>query len=299
MDFVAIDVETANAGMDSICQIGIARFSGGELVDEWSSLIDPEDYFSPVNVSIHGIDPQMVSGAPTLPDVLPRLKHYLERGVVVCHTHFDRVALSQAFVKYGLYPIEAQWLDSARVVRRTWGEIAWSGYGLANVCRRIGYSFKHHDALEDAKAAGHVLITACAVSDQGIDYWLRRVEQPIIGATAYRTSIERNGNPEGDLYGEVLVFTGSLKMPRSQAAALAAQAGCEVADRVTKKTTMLVVGDQDIRKLAGHERSRKHRQAEELATKGQEIRILCETDFETLVSPAGNPESSVVMSTTL
>lgn len=295
MDFVAIDVETANAGMDSICQIGIARFAGGQVVDEWSSLINPEDYFDPVNVSIHGIDSRMVNGAPILPDVLPRLKLYLERTVVVCHTHFDRVALSQAFAKYDLHPIDAQWLDSARVVRRTWEEIAWSGYGLANVCRRIGYSFKHHDALEDAKAAGHVLLTACAVSKQDIGYWLRRVEQPIMGATAYRDSIERDGNPEGDLYGEVLVFTGSLKMPRSQAAQLAAQAGCQVTERVTKKTTMLIVGDQDIRKLAGHDKSRKHRLAEELARGGQAIRIMGETDFKSLVSTVSSRAPSVLL----
>lgn len=53
--FVAIDVETANADMASICQIGAAVFERGEMVDHWSSLVDPNDYFDPVNVSIHGI----------------------------------------------------------------------------------------------------------------------------------------------------------------------------------------------------------------------------------------------------
>ena len=56
MKFVAIDVETANADMASICQIGIARCEGGVITDEWTSYVDPEDYFDGVNVSIHGID---------------------------------------------------------------------------------------------------------------------------------------------------------------------------------------------------------------------------------------------------
>ena len=40
MEFVAIDVETANADMASICQIGIAKYSKGQLIDEWTSLIN-------------------------------------------------------------------------------------------------------------------------------------------------------------------------------------------------------------------------------------------------------------------
>ena len=51
-------------------------------------------------------------------------------------------------------------LDSARVARRTWENLAWKGYGLYNVCQYLGYEFAHHDALEDAKAAGHILINA-------------------------------------------------------------------------------------------------------------------------------------------
>jgi len=34
MDFIAIDVETANADMASICQIGLAKYESGILSDE-------------------------------------------------------------------------------------------------------------------------------------------------------------------------------------------------------------------------------------------------------------------------
>lgn len=54
-------------------------------------------------------------------------------------------------------------------------------------------------------------------------------------------------------------------------------------DGVTKNTTILVVGDQDVRKLAGQEKSSKHRKAEDLIKKGQAIRIIRETDFKELV----------------
>ncbi len=86
------------------------------------------------------------------------------------------------------------------------------------------------------------------------------------------------------LYGNVLVFTGALSIPRQEAATAAAAAGCEVATSVTKHTTLLVVGDQDIRKLAGADKSSKHRKAEELMAKGQLIRIVGESDFGQLIS---------------
>ena len=57
MDFVAIDVETANADMASICQIGVAKYSEGKLIEEWSSLVDPEDY---KNVSPRQLIPQLI-----------------------------------------------------------------------------------------------------------------------------------------------------------------------------------------------------------------------------------------------
>lgn len=48
---------------------------------------------------------------------------------------------------------------------------------------------------------------------------------------------------------------------------------------VNKKITILVVGDQDVKKLAGQEKSSKYRKAEKLMAEGCQIRILRESDF--------------------
>jgi DNA polymerase-3 subunit epsilon len=281
MNFVAIDVETANADMASICQIGLVKCINGVLSDEWKTYVDPEDYFDGINVSIHGIDQSTVVGAPTFPELGETLRSYLDGEVVVCHTHFDRVSIYRAAQRYDVSAPECTWLDSARVARRTWAECATKGYGLYDVCRMLGHDFRHHDALEDAKAAAHVLLAASDDKGLDIDGWLRRVRQPI-GLATSSAGIIREGNPEGALYREVLVFTGALEIPRREAADLAAAVGCQVASGVTKKTTLLVVGDQDIKRLAGHKKSSKQRRAEELIAKGIAIRILKESDFKEL-----------------
>jgi DNA polymerase-3 subunit epsilon len=287
MEFVAIDVETANADMSSICQVGLALFRKGQLVEEWKTYIDPEDYFDGINVSIHGIDEDTVRGAPIISDVSGEIYRFLDDHIAVCHTHFDRVAVQQAFEKYKLRHPRCRWLDSAQVARRTWADFVQRGYGLVNVCTFLGYDFTPHDALEDAKAAACILNAAIEKTGLDIEGWLRRVKQPIDPSGAGSgQAIKLDGNPEGPLYGEVLVFTGTLEIPRREAAGMAACIGCHVDLGVTKKTTMLVVGDQDVKKLAGHEKYSKHRKAEELISQGQTIRILRETDFRKLVQLA-------------
>ena len=296
MDFVAIDVETANPDMASICQIGVVAIVNGLVAEEWMTYVDPEDYFDSINSSIHGISERTVVGAPTFAEICDLLHLKLHGRVAVCHTHFDRTAVHQAVSKCGASIPEVSWLDSARIARRTWESCARKGYGLASVCKMLGYKFKHHDALEDAKAAAHIVVTACEETGLTIGEWLKRVNQPIYLHASSRkgdridskASARREANPDGMLYGEVVVFTGALEMPRTQAADLAAQIGCQVDSNVTRRTTMLVVGDYDVRALAGHHRSAKHRKAEDLIKNGLSIRILKETDFHRLVESSAS-----------
>jgi len=55
-------------------------------------------------------------------------------------------------------------------------------------------------------------------------------------------------------------------------------------DGVTKKTTILVVGDQDLRLTRGQAKSSKHRKAEALIASGGAIRIVGESDFMLMVN---------------
>jgi DNA polymerase-3 subunit epsilon len=282
--FLALDVETANADFASICQIGVVTFTDGNVAGSWQSLIDPEDEFDPVNVSIHGIDADVVIGAPRFVDIAPQLVELLAGNVVASHTSFDRVALARAHERYALPPIGCQWLDTARVSRRAWPQFARHGFGLAPVAKHCGIEFRHHDAAEDARAAGGILVRAIMDTGLGISEWMTRVSQPINPQEVNaEQGPKRTGNPDGELFGEVIVFTGALSMVRSEAANVAAQAGCDVNGKVGKDTTILVVGDADIRAFAGHVKSSKHRKAEDLIMQGQPIRILSERDFVALV----------------
>lgn len=282
MNFVALDFETANPRLSSICQISATRFQGGEPVETLCTYVQPDDYFHPMNVSIHGIDESTVAGAPTFAEAHRALHDLIGDGIVVTHTGFDRTALYRACEMHTLPAALCQWLDSSMIVRRAWPQFARSGYGLGNVASFLDLAFKHHDAGEDSRVTGEIVVHA--IRHTGIDLkdWLVRVRQPISPSDA--TPIAQTGNISGPLAGEVIVFTGALTLPRREAARMAADAGIDVADGVTKHTTLLVVGDQDLDRLAdGETKSSKHRKAESLIQGGQPLRILSEADFQALL----------------
>lgn len=277
MRFVAVDLETSNPRMSSICQIGVVTFEDGKEVDADVRFVDPQDYFDPYNIAVHGITEDQVRGAPHFTELHGWLTERTSGEVVACHTHFDRVALAQACERHALAPLPCNWLDTARVARRAWSQFAQSGYGLANLSKHFGIEFQHHDALHDARAAGLILLRA--MDETGYDplEWIKRCNTSISPSSG--ANIRREGDGDGPLVGESIVFTGALQIPRRDAADMAHEAGAAVEPNVTKKTTLLVVGDQDIDKLAGHNKSSKHRKAEKLIESGQSLRILGEADF--------------------
>lgn len=282
MRFIALDVETANARMRSICQIGIVVFEGGREIAAESLLIDPGEEFDEMNISIHGIEERHVLGARKFPEVMDWLVSHTNGQTVVSHTHFDRTSIHQATMHHTLPVTACTWLDSAKVARRAWPQFSRSGYGLSNLAREFGINFQHHDALHDARTAGMVLLRAMDETGLDVEQWIQRCKAGISGNPSGRE--RREGDGDGPLVGEVIVFTGSLSVPRREAADMAHVAGGRVDPGITRETTMLVVGDQDLDRLSGAVKSSKHRKAEQLSASGQPIRFLAESDFSALIS---------------
>jgi DNA polymerase III subunit epsilon len=272
MRFAAVDVETANPKWGSICQIGVALFQAGQEVQCWEALVDPDDLFAEFNIGIHGITQARVAGLPRFPHAYEELQALVQGVTIVSHSMFDRTALAQACARYQLPQLENEWLDTARVARHAWSKFSATGWGLKHVAKHLQIEFDHHNALDDARAAGTVLLKAQAKTGLDLVGLRELAARPIVVGTRI---------PDGD---ELLVFTGKLSMKRKRAEAVAIEAGLSVSSRVTKWTTMVVCGDQDLSHLAtGQDKSKKHRAAEAAVANGQELRIVRESDFLALV----------------
>ncbi len=230
VDFVSVDVETACSRISSICQIGIVGFRHGKIAFEYETLIDPRDYFSSFNTRIHGISADHVAGKACFGDLHEVIEGHLAGRVTVAHSYFDKGALSAACLVHDRRPIDATWLDSVRVAKRAWPELA--SHRLNIVSRHLGIRLKHHDALSDARAAG--LIVLRAVEETGIPLadWL---SAPKRGATLPAPKPAESG----PFVGKRIAILGQ---PRHGALAhrIAAQGG-RVVSAVGKTTNMLVV----------------------------------------------------------
>jgi DNA polymerase-3 subunit epsilon len=164
-DFCVVDVETANHSRHSICQIGVACFQAGKMVESWQSLVDPEEPFNGFNVALHGIGPELVAGAPNWEGVFPEVVRLLEGEAVASHTDFDRAALTLACEKAQLEPVAyGKWLDTCRLARAAFPETP--NHKLTTLARCFSIHYKAHDALEDARVAGMVL--AMALERRGV-----------------------------------------------------------------------------------------------------------------------------------
>ncbi|MEM1390272.1 MAG: exonuclease domain-containing protein [Pseudomonadota bacterium] len=280
MSYIALDVETANIDRSSLCQIGIYDFeSNSQFQLSPKGLLNPEDYFDGFNISIHGIEPHHVEASPTFADVYDKLREKIEGQIVVHHMPFDKMALSEACEKYELPPIHCDWLDSAKVARRTWEKYSRRGYNLKNLASEFGIDLNHHDAFSDAYAAGKIVEIAMANSGIALEEWLATQSKPITP----QKSLKQDGDPSGHLYGETILFTGALSKSRGEFAELAAKVGCNIAANVSKKVTILVVGMQDLNRLNGADKSSKHRKVEDLISRGADIQILSEKDFMEII----------------
>ena len=199
--FTAIDVETANRDQSTICAVGLATYSGGILQSQWYSLVDPTAEFEPKNIAIHRLTPRDVQGKRKFPEVLPEIVRFIRRAnspVLVSHTPFDRVSLQQAAERWKLtLPENWIWLDSALLARHTWPEVGHRGYNLANLCRKIGYPFRHHHALEDAKAAANVFLAAMQHTGFNLEEWIESMKPAEPAARSTNNRSTNNGRGAG------------------------------------------------------------------------------------------------------
>lgn len=278
--FVALDVETACSDAASICQIGLACVQPDNQIQTFSMLVNPGTRFDAFNIQLHGIGPDHVVDAPRFPDALDVLLPLLTRHHLIQHSNFDKQAMNAACGFCGIDAPNLRWTDSVQIARRAWPELKGNGgHGLANLKRTLNLQFHHHDAGEDARAAALVVLHA--------EVHLRLPFEELIKPApkkTYSAAIIMEGDPKGALAGSVVVFTGALGMSRNEAAELAASVGMSVKPGVTKETTHLVVGDQDLNVLAGHTKSSKHRKAEDMQKAGHPIRIIGESTFRFLVA---------------
>ena len=301
MDFVAIDVETANSHAGSICSVGLAFVEGGQVVGTTGLLTRPPspfDYFESFTVHLHGIKPDDVVDAPPFSELMGAVIEAIgDRPVVAHNASFDIRAIREACDAADLAWPTLTYGCSLVFSRRM---LSMLSYRLPYVCDELGIDFaNHHDAASDALASAQIVLelgkrsqvatldglaAACGVSLGRLsnDYWFGCKREsngegnwgkPVISAAS------AEADPDHPLFGQSIVFTGALMMPRQDAYDAAASLGAVVKSGISKKVSMLVIGDG----FSGDDPSSFHTgkaaKAAELMASGHAIEIIDEREF--------------------
>jgi len=171
-DLVFVDLETTggSAAFDRITEVGIVRVRNGELVEEWSSLVNPERPIPAYVEAFTGISNEMVAGAPRFGQIAAAVRDKLQGAVFVAHNaRFDYSFLRSEFLESDMN-FSAKVLCTVKLSRRLFPE--YVRHNLDAVMERNGLTCgARHRALGDARVL--------------YDFWVklrRDVEEPRLAA---------------------------------------------------------------------------------------------------------------------
>jgi DNA polymerase III epsilon subunit family exonuclease len=105
-DFTAVDIETTGreTGTAQVIEIAAVRVRGGEIVEEYSTLVKPRIAIEPGATATHGISEADVANAPYFEEIWDRLRAFCGRDVLIAHNgnQFDFPIIRRMAADLGL-----------------------------------------------------------------------------------------------------------------------------------------------------------------------------------------------------
>ena len=251
-----IDFETANSRSNSACQIGVVLLDEWEIVGVFDWLIRPQRlYFSPMCVRVHGITARDVLTSPQWSTVWSELRPHIEGRVIIAHNvGFDASVLLGTSQSYEIALPQFDLQCTRLIAKRTWP--GQTGYGLAALAERLDIRFKHHHALEDARACAQIAIKAAEKTEaQDLEslenklgltrgrLWVDQIRQP---RTVRRNRIESVSEPMARFQPKLFRTDGTPssspteQLRRTRLRADAILAGCEDSRPLAGKFVVLM-----------------------------------------------------------
>lgn len=151
--FTIIDIETTGNGIkgNKITEIAIFKFDGSQIVDEFTSLVNPQCPIPYFITGLTGIDDQMVQGAPTFPEIADTVLDMTENCIFVAHSvNFDYGVIKEEFRQIGV-DFTRKKLCTVRLSRKLIPGLR--SYSLGKLCSAVQIPLvDRHRARGDAHA---------------------------------------------------------------------------------------------------------------------------------------------------
>lgn len=228
-----------------------------------------------------GATANQLESAPNFPAVYEQICSLLQGQTVLYHMPSNKLALQAVCNRYGLLLPDANYINSERIVRRVWTEHSQSGYGLGSMRAALDIPAD----LTSAEATYEIIQRAIEHTGSSLEELIELANRPRVRLRENSHIESMEGNPDGPLYGETIVFTGSLDRPRKDLRDMVVALGCNFADSLTRETTILVVGNYNNPTVLTTGKSGKLTKAEKLNKDGKaHIEIMSSDSFYMMMS---------------
>jgi len=156
--YAVVDIETTggSARLERITEIAVYIHDGTRIIEEFSTLVNPERSIPYFITSLTGITNEMVEHAPRFFEVARRIVELTEGKIFVAHNaRFDYSFIRQEFSMLG-YNFKRPMLDTVALSRKLIP--GHKSYSLGNLCTDLGIEINgRHRASGDALATTRLL----------------------------------------------------------------------------------------------------------------------------------------------
>ena len=252
--FVVLDIETTGLDpeCDDIIEFGAIKVENGQETGCFNTLIDPGYPIPPYITQLTGITDSDVAGAPDLSTAIQDIAAFIGNLPVVAHNAtFDLRFLFHAYKRANLQA-NFKYFDTLTLSRHAFPNAP--NHKLSTLISYLGMDGEQaHRALSDVRFT-YQIFCACrahvdlslfilpypSTKSQRRKQYHARERYFIRDSACQKAAID----PNHPLYQKRILFTGTMQMPRHQAAQLAEDCGAFLTGSVSKNIDYLVVGTQ-------------------------------------------------------
>ncbi len=181
--YAIVDIETTglSPSNEKITEIAIYIHDGRKIVDEFSSLVNPEKKIPYRIIHMTGINNQMVEGAPKFYEIAKQLVEITEGKIIVGHNvRFDYGFIRNEFKSLG-YNYERKTLDTVKLSRKLIP--GRKSYSLGKLCKDLQIeNSARHRATGDAMATTKLFELLLSIEDKPEDISLVGIQSGLNGS---------------------------------------------------------------------------------------------------------------------
>lgn len=285
------DIEVLNQDPASICAIGIVELAGTQVISTYYSLIKPRNLsYDSYRYKVHQIKPKSLYKERNFLEVWKDIKGYFENTIVVSHDIQGDMMNLRAACKQNKIPYPHLYMSCTNVLAHLVYPHLHK-YNLKELAKMIGFEFRAHQALDDAKACAQLLIEMIQhehcenIRELHQQFHLEFGEMKdnyyrnIISAEIAPQLLDMVQREDALLYHQSVCFTGKLSMPKEILEEKTKQVSALPSHQVSTQTNYLVIGKEGYHKVRFGKENKKVKKALQLMKQGQDLRIVHESEY--------------------